>query len=190
MSRIETKKYNQLTEAQQAVFDHIVANRPVRPHDGHIGGPFDIWLRSPELGRRLVDLGGYFRFHTSVARRYIELVILTTGAHWQAQFEWWAHEPMAREAGVPDTVIGSIKRGDRPVFDDPRDEAAYALANEMQTQKRLADQTFNRAKELFGESGVAELIALCGFYTLVSMTLNGFEVELPPGATPPFPETR
>ena len=187
MSRLEKKPYEDLSTEQQSVFDKIVASRPVRPKDGHIGGPFDIWLRSPELGNRLVGLGGFFRFRTSVERRYVELAILVTGQFWQAQFEWWAHEPMAREAGVPDDVIAAVKIGDRPNLSDAGDSAAYQLATEIHHNRKLSAATFAAAKAEFGETGVAELIGLCGFYGLVSMTLNGFDVELPDGATPPFP---
>jgi len=187
MSRLERKKYAELTPAQQETFDEVVANRPVKPVDGHIGGPFDIWVRSPELGQRLLGLGGFFRFRTSVERRYIELAILVTGQFWQAQFEWWAHEPMAREAGVPEDVIVAIRAGKAPELSDPGDVAAYALAREIHNDRKLSDATFAAAKAQFGETGVAELIALCGFYGLVSMTLNGFEVGLPAGAIPPFP---
>ncbi|MGD8417492.1 MAG: carboxymuconolactone decarboxylase family protein [Pseudomonadales bacterium] len=186
MSRLERKTYEALTEAQREAFDEVVANRPVKPVDGHIGGPFDVWVRSPEMSRRLVGLGGFFRFRTSVERRYIELAILVTGQFWQAQFEWWAHEPMAREAGVPDDVIAAIRAGDRPELSDPGDAAAYALAREIHNDHKLSEATFAEAKAQFGEAGVAELIGLCGFYGLVSMTLNGFEVGLPAGATPPF----
>ena len=73
MSRLQEKTYAELTPAQQATFDDIVANRPVKPEDGHIGGPFDVWLRSPEMGKRLVGLGSFFRFRTGVDRRYIKL---------------------------------------------------------------------------------------------------------------------
>ena len=86
MSRLERKTYAQLTEAEREAFDEVVANRPVKPVDGHIGGPFDIWVRSPELSKRLVGLGGFFRFRTTVERRYVELAILVTGQFWQAQF--------------------------------------------------------------------------------------------------------
>lgn len=187
MSRLERKTYAELSEAQQETFDRIVANRPVKPKDGHIGGPFDVWLRSPEMGRRLVDLGGFFRFRSTVDRRYVEVAILVTGQFWQAQFEWWAHEPMARDAGVPDAVIDDIKQGDEPQSEDPADIAAYRLARELHTQHQVSDKTFAAAKAHFGETGVAELIGLAGFYTAVSMTLNGFEVPLPEGAELPFP---
>ncbi len=187
MSRLIRKSYAELTPEQQATFDDIVANRPVKPDDGHIGGPFDIWLRNPEMGKRLVGLGGFFRFRTEVDRRYIELAILVTGQFWQAQFEWWAHEPMAREAGVPEDVIQAVKRGDTPDFEDDGDAAAYAVAHELYNTRTLSQKTFDKAVAALGETGTAEIIGVSGFYGLVSMTLNGFDVELPEGATPPFP---
>ncbi len=186
MSRLPRQSLDTMTPERRQVFDEIVANRPVKPVDGHIGGPFDVWLQSPEMGHRLVGLGGFFRFRTSVDRRYIELAILVTGAHFKAQFEWWAHEPMAREAGVPEEVIAAIKVGERPIMNDPADIAAYDVAHSLHTQKRLSDETFAAAHAQFGDQGIAELIGLCGFYALVSMTLNGFDVELPSGATNPF----
>lgn len=186
MSRLTRKTLQELNEEQRAVFDEVVANRPVKPVDGHIGGPFDIWIRSPEMGKRLVGLGGFFRFRTSVDRRYIELAILVTGQFWQAQFEWWAHEPMARDAGVPEDVIQALKTGDMPPLSDPGDIACYTLAYELHNTRKVSQATFDNARSEFGETGVAELIALCGFYGMVSMTLNGFDVELPEGATYPF----
>ena len=187
MSRLKRKSYAELTAAQQATFDDIVANRPVKHEDGHIGGPFDIWLRSPEMGKRLVGLGGFFRFRTEVDRRYIELAILVTGQFWQAQFEWWAHEPMARDAGVPEDVIQAVKKGAKPSFEDAGDAAAYAVAHELYHTRTLSQATFDQAVAALGETGTAEIIGVSGFYGLVSMTLNGFDVELPAGAEPPFP---
>jgi len=187
VSRLTRKTLDELSEDERAVFDDIVANRPVKPKDGHIGGPFDIWLRSPEMGKRLVGLGGFFRFRTSVDRRYIELAILVTGAFWKAQFEWFAHEPMARDAGVPEDVIQALKVGDEPALTDAGDIATYALATELHRSRSVSQATFDNARAQFDEAGVAELIALCGFYGLVSMTLNGFDVELPTGAQAPFP---
>lgn len=187
MSRLDAKTFDELTAPQQVLFEEIVANRPVKPVAGLIGGPFDIWLRNPELGKHLIDLGSFFRFKTSVDRRYIELAILVTGAYWQAQFEWFAHEPMARKAGVPEDVIQAIKTGGIPTLEDPGDRACYALANELHTARTASQATFDQAREQFGETGVAELIALCGFYTMVSMSLNAFDVELPAGSAYPFP---
>ena len=188
MSRLIEKSFAELSEAQQEVFNHIIENRPVKPEDGHIGGPFDIWLRSPEMGRRMVGLGGFFRFRTSVDRRYIELAILLTGAHWQAQFEWYAHAPMAAEAGLPQAIIDAIQVGEEPPLKDAGDVATYHLIHETLTNHRVTQATYDAAVAQFGEVGVAELIGVSGFYVSVSMTLNVFDVDLPAGAKKPFPD--
>jgi len=174
MSRLTRKTKNELTADQRDLFDKIVESRPVKPNDGTIGGPFDVWLQNPDMGRRLIGLGSFFRFDTSV--------------HWQAQFEWYAHEPMARDAGVPDEIITAIKVGEQPKFEDSRDLAAYQLAIDLHRTRRVSPETYDRAVAVFGEQGVAELVGLCGYYTLVSMTLNAFDVPLPSGAQYPFPQ--
>ena len=185
MGRLTRKTYAQLSDEQQAVFDKITEGRQ-GVEDGHIGGPFDVWLLNPELAGRIVGVGNHFRFKLSVDRRYIELAILVTGHFWKAQFEWYAHEPMARQAGVPESVIQDIKSGNRPSFVDDADAATYELARELHHNRQVSDATFETAVEHFGEQGVAELVNLCGFYTMVSMTLNTFEVPLPDGAELPF----
>lgn len=185
MSRLTRRTYSELSNDQQAVFDKITEGRS-GVQDGHIGGPFDIWLLNADLGKRIVGVGNNFRFKLSVDRRYIELAILVTGQFWKAQFEWYAHEPMARDAGVPQSVIQAIKAGNRPSFVDEGDEATYELANELHRTHQVSDPTFNAAVAQFGEQGVAELVNLCGFYTMVSMTLNTFQVDLPAGAELPF----
>jgi hypothetical protein len=45
---------------------------------------------------------------------------------------------------------------------------------------------YRQATEAFGERGLMEITAIVGFYTLISMTLNAFEVEVAPGVQPPF----
>ena len=103
MTRLTRKTVAELTPEQRDLFDEIIANRPVRPQNGHIGGPFDMWLRTPEMGRLLVNLAGYFRFKSSVDRRYIELTILVTGAFWKAQFECSPMNPWLEKPGFPMT---------------------------------------------------------------------------------------
>ncbi|MCB1691758.1 MAG: carboxymuconolactone decarboxylase family protein [Pseudomonadales bacterium] len=187
MERLTRRGYEALSDEQKAVFDDIARGRN-NVEDGHIGGPFDAWILNAEMGRRIVGLGGLFRFRTLVDRRYIELAILITGAHWRAQYEWFAHAPMAREAGLPQQVIDAIKRGDEPAFDDEGDEAAWHLVRELVDTHQVSDATFARAVACFGEQGVAELVNVCGYYTMVSMTLNTFKVPLPDGAEYPFEE--
>ena len=185
MSRYQSTAYDDLSEDRQELFKSIASSRSLRA-DQTLGGPFDPWLESEEMARRLVGLGDFFRFRTSVDRRYIELVILVTGQFWQAQFEWFAHEPMARKAGVPNDVIHAIQAGEVPDFSDEGDRLSWRIANELHQSHELSEETYVAAVSKFGETGVTELIALAGFYTMVSMTLNGFDVALPEGAALPF----
>ena len=185
MSRLAKKAVAELSEEQHELYKTLTATRPPR-HEGEIGGPFDAWLLNAEMGKRIVGLGNLFRFKTSVDRRYVELVILVTGAFWRAQFEWFAHEPMAREAGVPDEVINSIKAGNLPEFTDDKDRISYQLATDLHKAHQIDADTYQAAVEAFGEQGVAELVNLAGYYTMVSMTLNTFAVEIPAGEELPF----
>jgi 4-carboxymuconolactone decarboxylase len=121
-----------------------------------------------------------------LSRRVIEIATLVVGAHWRAQFEWWAHERLAKQAGLSEAVIAAIKRGERPALDDASEATAYSVAAEMYRTQRLSDATYARAVEHFGQAGVFELLALIGYYTLVALILNGFDVPLAAGATPPF----
>ncbi|MDH5738469.1 MAG: carboxymuconolactone decarboxylase family protein [Gammaproteobacteria bacterium] len=186
MGRQTFTPYEAMSEERQQAFNRIAEGRKVV--DGKIGGPFDVWLMNPELATRAVGLGGMFRFRTSVDRRIIEMAILITGQFWQAQFEWFAHAPMARQAGLAEHIIEAVKAGNKP---DPMadDEAAvWALCTELHHHHRVSDAVFANAKEAFGEQGVAEIVGLIGYYTLVSMTLNTFDVDLPAGAKKPFPD--
>ena len=186
MGRLTHKPYDELNEDQQALHQDIAATRKTS-EDGHIGGPFDVWLKNAKLGKHIVDLGGTFRFGTSVDRRYVELVILITGQFWQAQFEWYAHEPMAVKAGVPRGLIDAIKAGTRPDFESDEDRIVYELCTELHRTHQVPDTVFSEMVTVFGEQGVMELVNLAGYYTMVSMTLNTFKVPLPTGASYPFP---
>ena len=188
MTRLTRRSPDDMTPEQAELWGKMAAGR--NTDDGYIGGPFDAWTLNPSIGARISALGNAIRFKPSIERRYIELAILVTGQLWQAQFEWWAHETMARDAGLPEAVIQAIKFGEEPVFDDAGDETAWRLCTTLHRDHRVDDATYAAAVAVHGEDGVADLITALGFYVLVCMTLNTFEVQLPPGAVPPFPATK
>jgi 4-carboxymuconolactone decarboxylase len=188
MTRL-TRTPADMTDKQVAFFDEMAEGRAGAPNaDGQLGGPFDGWCLNPSVGRRIWNLGGAVRFKSSIDRRYIELAILVTGQLWKAQFEWFAHETMARDAGLPENVIQSIKVGEEPTFDDNGDETAWRLCTMLHRDKRVDDATYAAAVAEHGEAGVADLIHALGYYVLVCMTLNTFQVPLPDGVEPPFPD--
>ena len=110
------------------------------------------------------------------------------GRHWTAEYEYFAHARLARKAGLEDAIIGAIAARKRPAFAQAHDEIVYDVCHELFETHRLSDGTYRRAVEAFGLPSVVELVATIGYYSLVSLTLNAFEVPLPPGERSPFPD--
>ena len=119
MTRIPYLRREELEPEGQQLWDAIVDGRGdlVVTAEGGLAGPFNAFVTAPGAGRRLSSLGAKLRFGTSIERRLSEVAIITVGARWQAEFEWWAHAAMAREHGVADAVVDAIGRGEDPPFD-------------------------------------------------------------------------
>jgi len=189
-SRLPYLRYDDLDADGRAVWDGLVGSRGgglVGPEGGLIG-PFNAFVHAPGVGRRLSSLGRVLRFETSIERRLSEVAIITVGARWKAEFEWWAHARMAREHGVPDAVVDAIARGEDPPFEADDERVVYAVARQLTADGRLGQDAFAAARRLLGDDGVVELVSLCGYYTLVSFLLNAFTVPLPAGAVATWDE--
>ncbi len=189
MSRLPELRRDDLDPPAQDVWDKIVGTRghELVTDSGGLAGPFNAFLHAPDIGRRLTSLGAALRFGTSIERRLTEVVIITVGSRWKAEFEWWAHARMAREHGVPDAAVDAIGRGEEPAFEADDEQAVYAVASELAWTGQLSQPRYDAAFALLGETGMVELVSLCGYYTLISFLLNAFAVPLPPGAQPAWP---
>jgi 4-carboxymuconolactone decarboxylase len=188
-SRLPHLRRDQLDDPGVSLWDAVTSSRGqdvVGDHGGLVG-PFNAWVHAPGVGARLLALGTVLRFGTTVERRLLELAIITVGAHWRAEFEWWAHSRMAREAGLSSEVIEAIRRGDPPPFGDDAERTVHDVAAELVATGGLGHATYTAGLALLGPSGMVELVSLCGYYTLVSFTLNAFAVPLPAGASPAWP---
>jgi 4-carboxymuconolactone decarboxylase len=189
MSRLPYLQRDDLDDAGRAVWDGLENSRgrSLVNEDGGLVGPFNAWVHAPVAGDRLSRLGATLRFETSVERRLLELAIIVVAAHWRAEFEWWAHARMAREHGVADEIVDAIRNGRTPAFAAEDEALVHELARQLVAGGRVDDPTYAGAVELLGHRGVVELVSLCGYYTLVSFTLNAFTVPLPPGVEPAWP---
>ena len=154
---------------------------------GKVEGPLRVWVQSPGLADRAQALGAFCRYDSALPPRLSELAILVTGAFWRAGFEWAVHAPIAAKAGVPDDVIEAIRTGQTPDFTDEDAAAVYAFALELHRDHRVSDETYARLTAVLGVRGAVDLVGILGYYTLISMTINAFEVPLPEGAPEPFP---
>jgi 4-carboxymuconolactone decarboxylase len=174
MSRLRPKARLDLTPEQQQAYDRIGEMRPARP-DGTYGGPFDPWIRSPELAQRAVEFGR-FLWERTLPRRLVELAILVTGRFWRSNVEWVAHVRMALENGVTQATIDDIWNQRAPAGAPDDERLVYEVAKSLHERHELSNELYRRAVDRFGERGLVDIIGVIGFYTMVSMTLNAFRI--------------
>jgi 4-carboxymuconolactone decarboxylase len=174
--RFAPLSYDTMSPEQKKLVESILAG----PRTS-LDGPFNVLLRSPEMGDLAQKFGAYARFHSSLPPRLNEFAILITGRFWTAQFEWQAHHKNALAAGLNPALIDAVAAGKRPASMQPDEEAVYNLCTEILNNRHVSAATFQAAKEKFGERGVVDMLAVVGYYQFVSMLLNTDEYPLPPG---------
>ncbi|MAT06786.1 MAG: 4-carboxymuconolactone decarboxylase [Acidimicrobiaceae bacterium] len=192
MTRLTPLTRDQLDETGAAIWDGLVESRGgafgLTGPDGALVGPFNAFVHAPDLGRRLSSLGAHLRFGTSIDRRLTEVAICTVGAHWHAEFEFWAHAPMATEHGVAEHVIDALRAGTRPDFERDDERIVYDIVSQSLTNHRVDEATYVEGRELLGEQGLVELVSISGYYCLISLLLNLFDVALPDDAERAWPD--
>jgi 4-carboxymuconolactone decarboxylase len=73
-----------------------------------------------------------------------------------------------------------------PPFTRDVERIVYDFVTEYLATNRVAKPNYQRAIDALGEQGVVDLVGVCGYYMLVSMTLNVFEMPLPAGVPEPL----
>ena len=177
--RFQPLTYDKLTPEQKAMVEHLFAGER-----GGMNGPFNVTLRSPEMGDLAQKLGAQLRFHSSLPNRLNEMAILMTARFWNAQYEWSAHKKNALTAGLSPAVIESIATGKRPASMQSDEEAVYNFGDELLRTREVSDRVFKAAVDRFGERGVVDLTGVMGYYCFVSMMLNIDRYPLPDGEKP------
>ena len=172
---------DKMTPEQRTVAEAIMSG----PRKG-MSGPFNAWLRSPVLADRLQKVGEYIRFNSSLDKRVNEMAIIMTAQHWGSQYEWYAHAPLAIKAGLDPAIVAAIGAGRKP--DNMKDDEAivWEFTTQLRRDHGVDDAIYARAVGKFGENGVMDLVAVNGYYDVVSMTLNVAHVAPPADAQLPF----
>ncbi|MEN8195833.1 MAG: carboxymuconolactone decarboxylase family protein [Pseudomonadota bacterium] len=181
MTRFKDLTRAQLTDAQRRVYNAIASG----PRGG-VQGPFKVLLASPELADRVQHLGEFARYRTSLPPRLSELAILITARFWDAEFEWNAHVPEAIDGGLAPAVIAAVAQRVRPDFENDDEAVLYDFCAELLERHRASDQRFADAVACFGEAGVVELVGVLGYYSLLALVMNAFEVPPAAPAEPPL----
>jgi 4-carboxymuconolactone decarboxylase len=178
----------QMNEAQRALLASLRAGprgQSVTPR-----GPFAAWMHAPELGELAQRLGAHCRYRAPLPARLSEFAILCTARQWRAQYEWYAHAPMAERAGVKPKTVADLRAGREPKSAPKDERAIYAFVQELYKTKRVSDRTYKRVQSQLGDAATVELVGILGYYALISMTLNVFRMLPPTEAKLAFAEPR
>jgi 4-carboxymuconolactone decarboxylase len=177
--RFKPLTYEEMTPAQKTMVEHLFAG----PRAG-ANGPFNVLLRSPEMGDIAQQFGASMRFNPSMPRKLNEMAIIITARYWTSQYEWYAHHRAALDAGLSPAIADAIASGRRPTGMQKDEEAVYTFCTELLHTKQVSDATFKTTKDAFGEKGVVDLIGVMSWYQMVSMLLNTDRYPLPDGVQP------
>ena len=183
--RLATLPDDKMTAEQRALRDTILSG----PRGTFkFGGPFAVWLHAPAFGERAQQLGAFCRYKTSLPPRLSEFAIIVIGRIWRAQYEWEAHAPIAEKASVSAATITDVKAGRRPRAAPADELAIYDFIRQLHRDRRVSDDAYRQVNDLLGDAGTVELVGILGYYTLISMTLNVFQVPTESDAAMPFRE--
>ena len=182
-TRFPTLTPETMTDEQRAVADSIQSG----PRGAGLRGPFNALLRSPALCDLVQRVGAYIRFSSSIPAPLNELAICMAGRKWGAQYEFYAHRRLGIDAGLNPAILDAVAVGRRPADMSADETMVYEFVTALLSTGHVPDEKYNPVLHRFGERGIMDLVGAVGYYSLVSMTLNVAQVQLPDGETPPLP---
>ena len=133
---------------------------------------------------RFRTTGAYLLNFGSLEPLEREIVIHRTCARCGCEYEWGVHAAVfARQVGLSEEQLEATVAGDpsAPVW-SPRQALLVRLADELHDDATVSDGLWEELARHWDPPQLIELVALAGFYHLVSFAANTARVELEPGA--------
>jgi 4-carboxymuconolactone decarboxylase len=172
-SRILEIPEDQYSAQQREAIDALLRGR------GRLLTPYRVWIHSPQLALAMERLGTFLNKQSSLTTREVELGIVLTAHHWAGEYVREVHIKTCLGLGFPQAAMDAIRQGDRPMFDNPREQSVYDLWVLAQQPGAGSDTVFDTAVEHLGRTGVAEVLALFGYYSAVAIAMKLHRVPLP-----------
>jgi 4-carboxymuconolactone decarboxylase len=179
MARIPLVTRDQVAEKEKPAYDAFMLSRAGRPNIG----PYSLLLHMPEMAQRLEALRTYIRDETSLPQKLQELVMISVAREMNCAFIWYAHAAAARQAGVRDDVVDSIRDTRSPANLEPDDQTVIDFTRELLQSRKVTRRTFDDATTRFGQRGVITLTNLIACYAMLAYNMNTYELEAPAHAT-------
>ncbi len=147
--------------------------------DGRLIGPFNAMLRSPLISQAVMKVTATEGKETSLSEQVRQVVILTVGAIWKADYELYAHAAVGKEAGFDEQTVKELVAGQKPGSLSIEEGVAFDFTQRLTAQHQIDTELYERAISAFGEKGVVDMIYLAGQYMTISGLLNTFAVPAP-----------
>jgi len=179
MSRLQDLAREDMTVAQLRLADRITAAF------GTVAGPYKVLIHEPELTERLQDVLDYLRGSLALPPRLRLIATLVTLRHWRAAYAWAVNRPSALQEGLSEAVVDAIERGEAPLFDREDERAVYDASVELLESRKLSDATYRRALAVLGDKGLREIVVVLGFFAVIALVVNAYEVPLREGSPIP-----
>ena len=174
MNRLPALNEHEWSEEQRQLAEEII-----RGPRGSLLPPFEPLLRSPELMAHAQRMGEYLRYRSAIGQRLSELAILLTARHWSQPVEWAIHAPIAEAQGIAAAAIAAINAGATPAELRDDEWLVYHFCQQLHQQKRVSDDIWQQAVTRWGEKGTIDLIGINGYYSFLSMVMNGAQTPAP-----------
>jgi alkylhydroperoxidase family enzyme len=189
--RLDLLAPGELDDAQRALYAAITSGPrasqartvPLTDEAGRLMGPFAVMLLTPEVGDALQQVGARIRFATSLSGRQRELAILTVAGELRSDFERLSHEPAARGLGLSQPQLDAVRAGQAPPDLAAEEELACRLARRLVRDRGLSDDDYAAGLAGLGQTRLAELTWLVGYYSALALALSVFRPALPPSFT-------
>ena len=190
--RIPKLEPSSLDDEQRSLYNAIAGGRRAQgpqlfllaDADGRLEGPFNAFLLQPRLGSALQALGSSVRYDTGLDDRCREIAILAVAAHWRSDFEWYAHEAVARSVGLGDAELAAVRDGRHAALAG-REAVVARTVSALVLRGDLDDAEYRQAVEHVGTAGLFELLTLVGYYATLALQLRVFRVPAPEGTVLP-----
>jgi 4-carboxymuconolactone decarboxylase len=179
MARIALATRDQIAEKEKPAYDAFMASRAGRPNIG----PYSLLLHMPEMAQRLEALRTCIRDEASLPQKLQELVMISVAREMGCGFIWYAHAAAARQAGVRDDIVDSI-RDRRPLSNlDSAEQTVVDFTRELLQNRKVSQPTFDAATARFGQRGTMALTNLIACYAVLAYNMNTYELAAPAHAT-------
>ena len=175
LSRLPILKRADLDDEGKAIYDEVVGRDKPAP----TSGPVAVSLYSPKIAKPWNDLNGFLRYNGKLSPRHTEVAILVATREIEQQYEYSAHEPAALRFGAPQAVIDTIKYNREPVGLSPEETLIIKLGRQLMREHKVDSDLYSEAVNLFGRTGVVELVTVMGDYVMVGMVLTTIDQQLP-----------